>query len=298
MDRSSFRAKKQCRCSMCTNGRKHTRELNCTFCGETKEENFSMRQRTKQRPGCKKCILIYKPQNKSKKNTSKQIKSSNFPIFPVFPLLKQLQLDYEQRMKFPAVTGWKTNETYVFLLLTGYIRTVIKFDTMYSKIPVDIITFCGKFCYGLSQKNKWNSDVDFDIKFDGNDTGLTYMKCSLFKPQTIKAMNIITSKTERKVFEINVFKIGKKDLTFKIGICDESNGERYLLCIANDSFASSDWILNDGDVISTLYYLRTLKFAINGKEYPKKFENVYFDETENKYTLCVKLYDCIRFKLI
>eukprot|EP01084_Bolivina_argentea_P058012 105938_1 len=127
--------------------------VSCIFCGETKEENFSWTQRRKGRPGCKKCIKIHKPQTKSKKNRLKKnilkkIKSSKAH----FLLLKQLNLDCEQRMKFPAIAGWKTNEKYLCLLLTGYIRTVIKFDNMYSKIPMDIITFCGTFFYDLSQK--------------------------------------------------------------------------------------------------------------------------------------------------
>eukprot|EP01084_Bolivina_argentea_P058013 105940_1 len=103
--------------------------VSCIFCGETKEENFSWTQRRKGRPGCKKCIKIHKPQTKSKKNRLKK------------NILKKIKSSKAL-----------TNEKYLCLLLTGYIRTVIKFDNMYSKIPMDIITFCGTFFYDLSQK--------------------------------------------------------------------------------------------------------------------------------------------------
>ena len=87
----------------------------------------------------------------------------------------------------------------------------------------------------------------------------------------------------------------KKQFMFKIGISDRTEKLTYALCIANGSFASSNWILKDGDVISVLYYGSTLKFAVNGNEYPKVFHSLPFDKP---YALTVRLYDCMQMQLL
>ena len=91
-----------------------------------------------------------------------------------------------------------------------------------------------------------------------------------------------------------MYKFGKKDFVFKVGISDE-RGWSFMLCIANDSFASSDWALKDGDVISVLRYGSTLKFAVNDKEYPKIFDNLSRDRI---YRLTVLLYECMEIQIL
>ena len=89
----------------------------------------------------------------------------------------------------------------------------------------------------------------------------------------------------------------RQNFTFKIGIrpCKgESNGVAYTLRVANGTFESpNEWVLKDGDVISIMYHVGKLRFAVNGDEYPKKF-----DVVPARYRLTVELYDCMEMEIL
>ena len=103
-------------------------------------------------------------------------------------------------------------------------------------------------------------------------------------------------RVRRKLWRLRVHRMGKREFMFKVGISDDTNKLlTYALRVANGSFASSSWTLKDNDVIAVLYYGSTLKFAVNGKEYPKAFHNLPFNRP---YALTVQLYDCMEIELL
>ena len=169
----------------------------------------------------------------------------------------------------------------------------------------DILSLCAEFidCLASMAKDRWNVCGEYNdgLKLEAYGTKLTVTKSMFFKQRVEKGVEIVCSNTMssyRKEWTLRVRKVRQKDFTFKIGISDSAgkfHRNSYALCIANDSFASSSWMLQDCDIISVLYYGSTLKFAVNGKQYPTSFRNVPYNRY---YTLAVQLYDCCEIQML
>ena len=192
--------------------------------------------------------------------------------------------------------NWYSNKENAMMLTNGYLRR----ETDREHIPTDIIGVCMAYFIELIV-NKWDhneKDEDGDIKLERYNTKITVMRPIFFKRKHFKATDVITRETVRKVWkvQVNVKQNSRGLLTFKIGVQSKRSGKEYKLRVGNGSFADSDWILNDGDVIMIKYYCTRLIFAINDKEYPEQFCIDFQRGTD--YVLMADLFDEIELLLL
>lgn len=191
------------------------------------------------------------------------------------------------------------------LLSSAYIRH----STNITSIPSVITRICAEYVCASYDGDRWDLESDSDIKLDDNNTKLIVLKSLFFDRRVVRGVDEWCCSRydtmNRKVWRIRVHRLGKRDFMFKIGIrqCTTFKERRpkqyrassYMLRVANGSIESSDWILEDGDIISILYHRKFCKFAVNNRQFPIEFQVL---PLESAYCLVVELYDCVEVEIL
>lgn len=188
------------------------------------------------------------------------------------------------------------------LLVNGFHRSARGAESFHKALTDDIADLCIEFFVEASDQDEWNLQLDQGITYGGNNTKLI-VKNTLHSKERMIMGNCLFSCSDlfnRKLWRIRVRRVGKRPFCFHIGIANADIIDETLHTlriihgfIHRGSIASSDWQLNHRDVISILYHLDKVNFAVNDRICPLPIE---CDPAH--YRLVTKVFDAVELQIL